>query len=198
MSGMALAASNFLVWIVVLLLVVAVVALARQIAILREQVAPLHARDARRGLQAGDLVPVITAPTIDGRVVTIGGANDLGRPVLLLFVETGCTICRKIVRLAMVVARAEQLTLIFAGAGQIGDFRAMQDKLRMNAHDIVNSSDIGPAYDIAKLPTAVLIRPDGTLVAMGIVSSRQQLEALVGAGRAGKARQDAVPVGLLA
>ena len=83
---MILIASNVLLWFVVLLLIVAVAALARQIGVLHERIAPMGALVTDGGPRAGDPAPVVTSRTSEGKVVTIGGANDLGQSVLLLFV----------------------------------------------------------------------------------------------------------------
>ena len=103
-----LVASNFLLWIVLLLLVVAVAALARQIGVLHERIAPMGALVADGGPRPGDLAPPVTARTIDGQVVTIGTPNDLGQSLLLLFVAPDCPICKKIIPIAMATARAEK------------------------------------------------------------------------------------------
>ena len=178
---MMLIASNFVVWVIVLLLVIAVIGLTRQVAILRERIGARDSAPQESPLKTGDLAPVITSPTIDGRVVTIGGTSALNRPVLLLFVTTHCSTCRRIVRQAMVLARAQQLTLIFIGNGEGKDYKTMQQKLRMTSHDLINSPEVMLAYHVGKLPTAALIRPDGVLAALGLVSSRQHLEHVIAA-----------------
>ena len=186
-----LVASNFLLWIVLLLLVVAVAALARQIGVLHERIAPMGALVADGGPRPGDLAPPVTARTIDGQVVTIGTPNDLGQSLLLLFVAPDCPICKKIIPIAMVTARAEKLKLIFVGDGEQTDYLAMRERFRMTGYDFLNSAEVGLAYHIGKLPSAVLIRPDGTIAAKGLVNSREHLESLVVANETGHASAQA-------
>jgi methylamine dehydrogenase accessory protein MauD len=180
-----LIASTFLLWIVVILLIVAVAALARQIGVLHERIAPMGALVTDGGPKSGDVAPLISAQTLDGRVVTVGGSNDFGQSVLLLFVAPDCPICKKIIPIAMVMSRAERLRLIFVGDGEAADYRAMIARHKMDGFDLVNSAQIGLAYQIGKLPSAVLIRPDGTIAGKGLVNSREHLESLIVAKETG-------------
>lgn len=174
-----LVVSNFLLWIMVALLMVTVVALARQIAAMQERVASMRALVPDDGLQAGDIAPIVTGPTLDGRVLTIGGANSAGQAVLLLFIGPDCQTCKKIIPVAMIAARAEGLRLIFVGEGAAEDYLAMVRRYKMEGHDLLNSAQAGLAYQVNALPTGVLIRSEGTIAAKAAVNSREQLESLV-------------------
>lgn len=176
-----LVVSNFLLWIMVALLMVTVIALARQIGALQERIAPIGGLVVEGGPKGGGIAPVITGATLDGRVLTIGGPNDAGQAVLLLFIAPDCQTCRKIIPMAMIAARAEGLRLIFVGDGAAEDYLAMVKRYKMEGHDLLNSAQAGHAYQIGAFPTAVLIRSAGTIAARALVNSREDLESFVAA-----------------
>ncbi|PTD17337.1 methylamine dehydrogenase accessory protein MauD [Sphingomonas fennica] len=180
-----LIASTFLLWIVVALLVVAVVALARQIGVLHERIAPMGALVTDGGPKAGDLAPMIAAPGLAGGIVNVGGPDASGQASLLLFVAPDCPICKKIIPIAMVLARAEKLRLVFVGDGNAEDYAAMARRHRMEGFDFALSPQIGLAYQVGKLPTAALVSAAGSIVAKGLVNSREHLESLIVAGETG-------------
>ena len=174
-----LIASNFLLWVVVALLTVAVLALARQIGVLHERIAPMGALVTDQGPVAGDMAPHVHATTIDGRSLAIGPGHMGTRSTLLLFVAPSCPICKKIIPLAKNVAASDDLDLIFIGDGDEAEQRAMIDRYKIADYPFANSPQVGLAFHVGKLPHAVLIRPDGVIAAKGLVNSREHLESLV-------------------
>lgn len=179
-----LVASTFLLWLVVAILVVAVLALARQIGVLHERIAPMGALVTDGGPKAGELAPFVSAPTLDGAVRTVGGPGG-GQPTLLLFVAPDCPICKKIIPIAMVLAKAEGLKLALVGDAAEAELEAMATRFRVQRSDFLVSAQLGLAYRIGKLPSAVLISPEGQIVARGLVNSREHLESLIVAGETG-------------
>ena len=180
-----LIASNFLLWVVVALLVVAVLALARQIGILHERIAPMGALVTQGGPRAGDMTKPISAPRLAGGTGALGGPSPSGTAVLALFVAPDCPVCKKMAPLAMAVAKTEGLKLVFIGDGEASDYRKLSEKLSLEAYDLLLSREIGTTYEIDKLPSAVLIGADGKLVGKGLVNTREHLESLVNAGETG-------------
>ncbi|MBW4330563.1 methylamine utilization protein MauD [Stakelama sp. CBK3Z-3] len=174
-----LIASNFFLWVCIALLFVAVIALARQLALLRERIAPLAVYTAGHAPKIGDPSPVIPAHTLDGRVITLGGRSELDQPVLLLFVATDCPVSTRIIPSAMVLSRAEQLRLVFVGDGDAEAYRAMVRRFKAQAHDFVNNAQIRMTYQVSRMPSAILLKGDGTIAASGLVNSREHLETLV-------------------
>ena len=103
--------SQALLWIVVLLLGVAVLALARQVGVLHERIAPVGALTMGRGPQPGEAAPKIAAPTLGDAVVNIGGALAPGAMQLLFFVAPTCPVCKKLLPTAHAFADAFLLGL---------------------------------------------------------------------------------------
>jgi hypothetical protein len=90
----ALVVSNLVLWVVVLALLVAVFALARQVGILHERVAPMGALMMDNGPKVGAASPVFTLTDLAGRPVNIG-APSLSS-TLLFFLSPTCPVCKKL------------------------------------------------------------------------------------------------------
>lgn len=180
-----LIASTFLLWIVVAVLAIAVLALARQVGVLYERIAPMGALVTDAGPRAGDMAPHVHATTMDGKPLAIGPGHMGPRNTLLMFVAPDCPVCRKIVPLAKGVAAAEHLDLVFVGDGEEKAIAAMIDRYKIGAFPFANSAAIGLAFHVGKLPYGVMIRPDGVIAAKGLVSSREHLESLMVADETG-------------
>ena len=82
--------SNVILWIVVAILGVTVYALARQVGVLYERIAPAGALMISQGPEVGDEAPVFDLQTLDGQDITLGGASDSGRSSLLFFLSPTC------------------------------------------------------------------------------------------------------------
>lgn len=177
--------SQFLLWVVVALLVITVLALARQIGVLHERIAPMGALVADNGPKAGDLAPHLHARTLDGRPLALGPGHMSAKPTLLLFVAPSCPVCKKIIPIARAVAASEDLDLVFIGDGDLDEQRKMVQRHGLQDYPFANSPEIGLAFHVGKLPYGVLIRSDGVLAAKGLVNTREHLESLVVAKETG-------------
>lgn len=173
----------FSLFVICALLIVSVIALARQVGVLHERIAPMGALVTSDGPKAGDLAPVVTEKTLTGDILTVGG--EKAKRTLLLFVAPDCPVCKKIIPIAMVLSRSDNLDLVFMGDGKSEAYEAMVTHYKMGAYPLINSTNIGMTYHIDKLPSAVLIKADGTIAAKGLVNSREHLESLVVADETG-------------
>ncbi|PIX75646.1 MAG: thiol-disulfide isomerase, partial [Rhodocyclales bacterium CG_4_10_14_3_um_filter_68_10] len=90
----ALMVSNIILWVVVLALVVALVALARQVGILYERVAPIGALMMDSGPKVGDEAPAFDLVDLAGQAVSLGKPAD--RSTLLFFLSPSCPVCKKL------------------------------------------------------------------------------------------------------
>ena len=174
---MALLVSQILQWIVIAAMGFAGLALARQVGVLHVRVAPAGALDAGRGPAVGDAAPVLDVTTIDGDALVIGG--KAARLRLLMFVSAQCPLCKSLIPVAKSFARAERVDLAFIGDDDAGAQRAMIAKYAMEAYPFVNGAETGMAFHVEKLPHAVLLGTDGSVLAKGLVNSREHLESLI-------------------
>lgn len=177
-----LIASLFLLWMVVILLVVAVVALSRQVRAMQEGAGAV----APRAVVAvpGRAAPVVSAPTLAGDMLTIGGPSADGRAQLLLFIAPGCAASRSAVRDALALTNRTQLRLLFLGEGRAEDYADMLRQHRIRDTDIILNAQIGADFRIGTRPSAALIDAGGRLLARGAIDGRAQLEALLAHGQA--------------
>jgi methylamine dehydrogenase accessory protein MauD len=175
--------SQILSWIVILGLGLAVLALARQVGVLHVRVAPAGALVTGKGPLVGEAVAVMEATTLDGAAIAIG--KPASRKQLLLFVSPHCPLCKELIPIAKSFARSEKLEIVFVGDDQEAEQRAMIARLEMGGLAFVNSSIIGRAYQVDRLPHAVLIGEDGKLLSRGLVNSREHLESLITAHEMG-------------
>ena len=89
----ALAVSNLVLWVLVLVLAAVVLALVRQIGLLHERIAPAGALMLNRGLTVGEPAPIVEVADLDGLAHQVGRARADGRSTLLLFVSPSCPVC---------------------------------------------------------------------------------------------------------
>jgi methylamine dehydrogenase accessory protein MauD len=174
----ALVVSNLVLWVVVLALTVAVFALARQIGILYERVAPMGALMMDNGPKVGAASPVFTLTDLAGRPINIG-APSLSS-TLLFFLSPTCPVCKKLLPILKSAAATEKrwLSIVLASDGDEEEQRAFIRRAGLEAFPYVLSTPLGVTYQVSKLPYAVLLDERGIVRAKGLVNSREQLESL--------------------
>ena len=182
----ALLVSNIVLWCLVIVLALAVFALARQVGVLHERVAPAGALLPTNGPKVGEKTEAVTYHDLNGQPVTVGGPAADRRPSLLLWISPTCPICRGLVPTARAMARDEKLRLIFASDGEEIDQHARYVKdLRIGDYPYILSQPLGMKFAVSKLPFAALIGPDGALRSKGLVNTREHLESLVNSMESG-------------
>src|SRR5580658_6975176 len=90
----ALAVSNGALWLVVIALSVALLAVIRQLGVLHERIAPVGALMLAKGLKVGESAPEIAAQDLEGRAMTLGSVRADGRATLIVFVSPTCPVCK--------------------------------------------------------------------------------------------------------
>jgi len=176
----ALFISNVVLWVMVMVLTAIVVALIRQVGVLHERVAPAGALVGREGPRIGEAAPRLDLSAWSGTPLTIGGYDPEGKSTLLLFVSPTCPVCATILSIVDSVVHAEHrwLRLVLASDGARAEHQAFVETHRLVEHPYVLSTKLGLAYQVGKLPYAVLIDADGVLRAKGLVNTREHLESL--------------------
>jgi len=175
--------SQILSWIVILGLGLALLALARQVGVLHVRLAPAGALLSGKGPVVGEAAPVLDVATLDGAPFVIG--KPKGRSQLLLFVSPHCPLCKDLIPIARNFAKTEKLDIVFVGDDEVGEQRAMVARLGMEGLPFVNSSIVGRAFHVDRLPHAALIGADGTLISKALVNSREHLESMITAHEMG-------------
>jgi methylamine dehydrogenase accessory protein MauD len=183
----ALWISNLVLWVVVLALAAVVVALTRQIGVLHDRVAPVGALVGGETPRVGEAAPTLEVAGFDGAPLRLGGVDADGRDTLLLFVSPTCPVCKELLPVARALAAraGPGLRLVFASDGPREEHAAFVERHGLAPY--VLSRPLGLAYQVARLPHAVLIDGGGVVRARGLVNSREHLESLFEARREGVA-----------
>jgi methylamine dehydrogenase accessory protein MauD len=165
--------------IVTLALAVLLFGLARQVGILHERVAPMGAMTSDQGPAVGDAAPNLRVESLSGAPFTVGGPSERGMSRLLLFVSPTCPVCKKLLPIARAFATAERVEVILVGDGTADEQRAMVQAHGLQAFAYLNSPQVGMAFQVGKLPYAVLLDAEGVIRAKGLVNNREHLESLL-------------------
>lgn len=176
----ALSVAVVALWIVVLALGVAVLALLRQIGLLHERIAPAGALVGREGPRPGEAAPVLEVEDWSGRGLRIGGVDPEGRDTLLFFVSPTCPVCKTLLPLVRSVLEDEdaRMRLVVASDGARDEHREFVRAHALDRGHYTLSTPLGLAYQVGRLPYAVLIDAAGAVRARGLVNSREHLESL--------------------
>ena len=171
--------SNLILWLLVIGLALVVLALARQVGLLHERVAPAGALMIPNRLQPGSEAPVLESNDLNSAdVVRVGGQRE--RSQLLLFVSPDCPVCKTLIPVIKSVAQAESawLDLVFASDGERDAHLRFIESHGLQGFAYLSSETIGKQFGVSKLPYAVLLDPSGEVASLGLVNSREHLESL--------------------
>jgi len=180
--------SQILLWAAVAILGVLVAALARQVGILHERIAPAGALTLHQSVAVGEIPTSLELKTLGGGSVVIGGPRKQ-RSQLIFFAAPDCPMCKSLLPVLRSAARAEAdwLDAVVAGDGDEAGYRRMADQHEMWDMPIVLSEALGRSFGVSKLPYAVLIDESGRVASLGLVNSREHLESLFEAKERGVA-----------
>ncbi|NKJ44108.1 redoxin family protein [Novosphingobium sp. SG720] len=180
--------SQILLWTAVIIQALLIAALARQVGVLHERIAPAGALTLHQTVAVGEKATPMTLADVDGAPVAIGGARQ-GRSQLLFFASPECPMCKSLLPVLRSSARAEAnwLDVVVAGDGSKSAYRAMAREHGLDALPMVLSEALGRAFGVAKLPYAVLLDEEGRVASLGLINSREHLESLFEAKERGVA-----------
>lgn len=173
--------------ILVLGLVAAVFALARQVGVIYERIAPVGALTMDAGPQVGAAAPVFDLIGLDGERIEIGRSAAVS--TLLFFLSPTCPVCKKLLPILKSTAKSEQswLRIVFASDGEATAQEKFRAKAKLDRFPYLLSTELGMAFKVSRLPHAVLIDEHGRVRGKGLVNSREQIESLFNAKELGVA-----------
>ncbi|WP_026941050.1 thioredoxin domain-containing protein [Hellea balneolensis] len=177
----ALIVSQVLLWGAVIIIGTLCLALARQVGVLHERIAPAGALSMNETLKVGSKAPMVPVQTIDGDSIKIGSTETNGRSTLLFFLSPDCPICKNLMpALRSALAReSDWVDGILASDGGLESIHQdIRKSQKMDDTPYVLSEALGRAYSVAKLPYAVLIDENGLVASMGMVNTREHIESL--------------------
>ncbi|MGB7219878.1 MAG: MauE/DoxX family redox-associated membrane protein, partial [Vicinamibacterales bacterium] len=182
--------SERLTWFGAVALIALLVKLARPAERFRARTAPPAVpewqRDAARGLPVGAPAPPFDLPLLAGDHASIETLTRDGAPVLLVFGGSNCAACAGLWPDIERWQRDHRAALRIAVVG-IGRPQSIEMKLMGNdVQDVLLADDtrLLEAYQVPRLPAAVVVRPDGTVgskTASDPAAIRELVAARVGA-----------------
>ena len=180
--------SQILLWVAVIVLSVLVAALARQVGVLHERIAPAGALTLHQGVHVGEAPTPVELKVVGGGSLTVGGQRQ-GRSQLVFFAAPDCPMCKSLLPMLRSSAKAEAdwLDVVLAGDGNEAAYRAMAAEHGLDGLPLVLSEALGRSFGVSKLPYAVLIDDAGRVASLGLVNSREHLESLFEAKERGVA-----------
>ena len=172
--------SQILLWAAVIAQALLIAALARQVGVLHERIAPAGALTLHQKVALGEKATPMTLADMNGMPVAIGGTRQ-NRSQLLFFASPDCPMCKSLLPIVRSAARAEAgwLDIVVAGDGGKPGYLAMVRDHGLDALPVVLSEALGRAFGVSKLPYAVLLDEEGRVASLGLVNSREHLESLV-------------------
>ena len=174
----SLVVSNIMLWVIVLAQLLAIWALARQIGVLCERIAPMGALVTDAGPKLGEPAPTLSVASLAGELLSIGGVA--AGSTLLFFVSPTCPVCKKLLPVLKSIAQAEGewLRVVLASDGNMPEHLAFWRDAQLTQFPYLLSSELGQTYRVSRLPYAVLIDQAGVLRAKGMINTREHLESL--------------------
>ena len=179
--------SVVILWVLVVILAVIVFALARQVGVLYERVAPAGALMINQQVKVGDAAPEIAMETLTGRALNTGAQEDRGQ--LLFFLSPDCPICKSLLPVLKTLKNTEKhIDVVLVSDGEtVEAHQAFVAEQSLEQFDYAISEIVGRSFGVGKLPYGVLIDNQGVIASLGIVNSREHLESLFEAQRMGVA-----------
>ncbi len=177
--------STALLWILMLGVIVALWALARQVGVLYERIAPLGALVTDSGPKLGEPAPRFELPALNGARIAVGGERPKSQ--LLFFLSPTCPVCKKLLPVLKSASHAERdwLDVVLASDGEATQHLGFYGEFRLNEFPYLLSADLGMTYRVSRLPYAVLIDERGIIRAKGMINTREHLESLFNAKELG-------------
>lgn len=177
-------------WLALLFIAVTMSAVVRQLGLINRRIPPAGARTANPGPDIGEEMPPMETRTIQGDRLVLGGRS---MPTLLVFMSTGCSVCRDLAPALRSVARDEEgrLTVIIVSeAGREEDAAHFYGILGLGHVPVVIDPLVNELYRNHATPYAILLDSDGQVLAKGLVNHLEHLESLLEAARTGYATLD--------
>lgn len=176
----ALLVSNALLWIAVVAMALVIVALVRQVGILHERVAPAGALMLGAGPKVGELPPELEVGDLAGATHRIGSDAASSHSRLIFFLSPTCPVCKGLLPTLRSIARSEAswLRILLASDGPQKEHERFIADQDLTDFPYLLSRELGLAFQVGKLPHAVLLDEAGVVRAQGLVNTREHLESL--------------------
>ena len=136
----ALLAAVLALWVIVVILVVVIFALARQIGILYERIAPMGALMLDDGPTIGQQSPHFKLVSLNGSDVNVGEPSN--KSSLIFFLSPTCPVCKKLIPVLRSMMKTEQswLEILLASDGEENKQRNKKKSIQITKSKLNNFS----------------------------------------------------------
>jgi peroxiredoxin/uncharacterized membrane protein YphA (DoxX/SURF4 family) len=143
--------------------------------------------EEEEGLAVGAPAPAFSLSGLYGETMTLDSLRAAEKPVLLLFTDPGCGPCNAMMGDVGKWQRdlAEKLTIAVITRGSLEDNRKKAKQNSLTHVLMQNNNEVATAYQTYGTPTAVLVRPDGT-IGSAAAGGAQEIRTLVEQAATGK------------
>jgi len=175
-----LIATIILQWVALAALGIICFALARQVGVLHQRIAPAGAlMIPQKTISIGEAAPQLSLDSIQGKTINIGDASS-GRAMLIFFLSPDCHICQSLLPVLRSCGEAEKdwVDILLASDGDDVDHTKYVEANNLKNFDYVVSETLGRHFAVAKLPYGVLIDENAHVKSMGLINTREHLESL--------------------
>jgi peroxiredoxin len=138
------------------------------------------AAEPEAGLPVGSAAPAFGLSGLYGETLTLDALRAPGKPVLLLFTDPNCGPCTALLPEIGRWQRehAAELALSVISRGTAEENRAKSAEHGLTGVLLQQDWEVSEAYQIAGTPSAVIVRPDGT-IGSPVVAGSETIQTLV-------------------
>jgi methylamine dehydrogenase accessory protein MauD len=186
-------------WLLVLLLGFLLLGALRALGLqgwrLEQLEATTPSRVGRNGLKPGAAAPDFTLPGATGGEVAL--RDFAGRRVLLVFTQSGCGPCKRVMPELNRLQAAGELQVLVVNNGEPKETRAWAAEARARFPIAVQDRySLSRRYEVFATPFAFLIDERGVIASKGIVNNRQHINYILDGALARKdGHADQEPIG---
>jgi peroxiredoxin len=143
--------------------------------------------EEEEGLAFGAPAPAFSLSGLYGETMTLDSLRAAEKPVLLLFTDPGCGPCNAMMGDVGKWQRdlSEKITLAVISRGSLEDNRSKAKQHNLTHVLMQKDNEVADAYKTFGTPTAVLVRPDGT-IGSAAAGGAQAIRTLVKQAAEGK------------
>jgi peroxiredoxin/uncharacterized membrane protein YphA (DoxX/SURF4 family) len=115
-------------------------------------------------LPVGSIAPAFQLPDVAGDDVSLDVLLRGSRPVVLVFIDPECDICESILPglVTWQQANASSVTLQIISSGPVDQNKAKAERFGIASLLVQEDWEVADAYGSETVPSAILVRPDGT------------------------------------
>lgn len=174
----AFVASYVFLWLLVLLMLAACLAIARELALVRARVGPEPGALAiTEGPKIGSALPQLRGDLLGGGRFELEPRH---RPTMLVFISAHCDACRDLLpELVKFVNGGAGVGVFVVGLGRASDYETLASLYEIPVPLVMDDDGaIAGAFDVRTTPLALVADEEGIVRSKGIVNTRDHLVAL--------------------